>query len=55
MTSVIQITDENLEKIKRKTANGEKYLPCFDLEIRDEGNDLAAKIKEVIYVRKKKR
>ena len=51
--SVIKVSDQKLEEIKRNTANGDKYLPSFNLEIFDEHHDLVAKVAKVIYVRKK--
>ncbi len=53
VTSVIKIKNKEIEDIRIKTANGEKYLPNFIVEIRDEDNDLVARIKKTIYVRKK--
>jgi acyl-coenzyme A thioesterase PaaI-like protein len=53
VTSVIKIKDKDIEDIRIKTDNGEKYLPNFIVEIRDEDNDLVARIKKTIYVRKK--
>jgi acyl-coenzyme A thioesterase PaaI-like protein len=53
VTSVIKVSDKDLEIIKQKTANGDKYFPVFDVEIIDENNDLVAKAKKTLYVRKK--
>ena len=53
VTSVIKIKNKDIEDIKTKTDNGDKYLPSFIVEIRDEDNDLVARIKKTIYVRKK--
>ena len=54
VTSVIKVSEKDLEIIKRSTANGDKYFPEFDVEIIDENNDLVAKIKKTLYVRKKR-
>ncbi|RMG36895.1 MAG: DUF4442 domain-containing protein [Methanobacteriota archaeon] len=54
VTAEIRITDEMLEDIKQKTANGEKYLPHFTIEIKDETGELIARVEKVIYIRKKK-
>lgn len=51
--SVIRITDEQLQDIKDKTADGTKYLPEFDLRIVDEENKTVATIRKTVYVRKK--
>jgi hypothetical protein len=52
VTSVIKISNNDLEEIRHNTANGEKYLPSFLVEIRDEQNELVARVMKVIYVRK---
>ena len=52
--SVFEITDEELETIRERTEQGEKYLPEFTIEILDEDNELVAKIEKVLYVRKRK-
>ncbi|RME40756.1 MAG: DUF4442 domain-containing protein [Caldilineae bacterium] len=54
VTSVIKISDESLEEIRRNTANGEKYFATFPVEIHDANDDLVARIEKVIYVRKKR-
>ena len=51
--SVIKISDNVIEEIKRKTEAGDKYLPEFVIEIMDEDNNLVAKAEKVIYVKKK--
>ncbi len=52
--AVIRIAEEDLEAIRRHTEKGDKYFARFFLEIRDEGNELVAKVEKVIYVRKKR-
>ena len=53
VTSVIKISDKDLEQIIRNTEKGEKYFARFIIEIRDENNELVTKVEKVIYVRKK--
>ena len=48
------LTQEKIDEIKSKTAGGEKYLPEFVIEIRDENNELIAKLKRILYVKLKK-
>ena len=55
VTSVIKISDEDLEQIRRNTEKGDKYFSRFYIEIREEGDDLVANVEKVIYVRKKMR
>jgi acyl-coenzyme A thioesterase PaaI-like protein len=47
------LTQEKIDEIKSKTAGGEKYLPEFVIEIRDENNELIAKLKRILYVKLK--
>jgi len=53
VTSIIKVTNDDLEVIKNKTCDGEKYFSNFVVEIRDVENDLVAMVKKTIYVRKK--
>ncbi|MBK8185873.1 MAG: DUF4442 domain-containing protein [Cellvibrio sp.] len=48
-----KLTQEIIDDIKLKTANGEKYLPEFLIEIRDENKELIAKVKRILYVKLK--
>jgi len=52
--TVIKITDKNLEDIALMTEEGEKYFPEFMLDVIDEDNELVARVKKTIYVKKKK-
>jgi acyl-coenzyme A thioesterase PaaI-like protein len=54
VTSVLKVSNEDLKIIRRSTINGEKYFSNFTVEIRDEDDDLVAKVKKTIYVRRKK-
>ena len=55
VTSVIRIADEELASIRRHTANGDKHLARFFLEIRDADAELVARVEKVVYVRKTRR
>jgi acyl-coenzyme A thioesterase PaaI-like protein len=48
------VSPDKLEEIRAATAGGGKYLPQFDVEITDKAGTLIAKVKRVLYVRKKK-
>ncbi len=54
VTAQFRLTDELMNQIKEKTATGEKYLPEFMVEIRDESNQLIATVKRTLYVKLKK-
>jgi len=51
--SVAKITDQDLMAIKENTADGRKYLPEFNLQVVDEKDKVVARIRKIIYVRKK--
>lgn len=53
--STISITDEDITTIKEKTANGEKYLPEFSIDVIDSDKQLIATIKKTVYIKLKKR
>ncbi len=53
VTSVIKISNKDLELIRNNTGNGEKYFSKFTIEIRDDADVLVALIKKTIYVRRK--
>lgn len=48
-----KITDETLDDIRAKTANGEKYLPEFVVDIKDDEGRLIARIKRRVYIKLK--
>jgi acyl-coenzyme A thioesterase PaaI-like protein len=49
------LTPELIEEVKEKTKNGEKYLPEFTVEIRDNNQQLVARVKRRVYVKLKPR
>ena len=51
--SVITITDDALDEIRRRTEGGEKHFAKFHVEIKDTSGELVSRIEKVIYVRKK--
>jgi hypothetical protein len=53
VTSIIKLSDQDIEDIRANTRTGEKYLPEFLLELRDQDNQLIATIKKTLYVRRK--
>jgi hypothetical protein len=54
VSTVIKISDQNLEDILIMTENGDKYFPEFMIDVFDEDNELVARVKKTIYVKKKK-
>jgi acyl-coenzyme A thioesterase PaaI-like protein len=53
VTAVIKLSDEEIQTIREKTAAGEKYLPTFNVDIRDTDDALIATINKTLYIRKK--
>jgi len=53
--AVIKISDEDLKEIRRRTETGDKYFSRFLVEIKDECDELVARVEKVIYIRKKMR
>ena len=51
--STIRISDDELATIRRETAGGETYLPEYEISILNSDNDLVARVKKVLYVRRK--
>lgn len=52
VTSKIKIDDSDLDEIKRKTVGGDKYFPEFTVDVVDEADDLIARVKKTLYVKK---
>lgn len=48
------IPDERISEIRVRLLMEEKMFPEFEVDIRDEKNDVIAKVKKIIYIRKKK-
>ena len=53
VTAKFVLTEERLAEIKAQTANGEKALPEFVVEIFDEKNVLVARVHKTLYVKLK--
>lgn len=52
VSSVISLSETELEDIRVNTADGRKYLPEFHLKIVDERGEIVAKVKKILYVRR---
>lgn len=53
--STLTITDADLATIREKTAQGEKYLHEFEVQVLDSSGKRVTQIKKVLYIRQKKR
>jgi len=48
-----ELSEAQIDEIKVRTASGEKYLPCFQVDIVDDQGGLIAKVNKTLYVRQK--
>lgn len=48
-----RLDDATLAEVIEKTADGDKYLPEFTINVVDEAGDLVARIRKTVYVRRK--
>jgi acyl-coenzyme A thioesterase PaaI-like protein len=49
------LAEDRLEEIRRQAAAGQKVLPQFDVEVKDEAGQLVARVRKTLYVRLKPR
>lgn len=55
VSAQLKVDEQTLETIKQAVIGGEKYLPKFQIEIKDEQNEVVARVEKTLYVRKKKK
>lgn len=53
VTAKFELSEERLAEIRAQTASGEKYLPSFSIDILDENNELVARVRKTLYVKRK--
>jgi len=49
------LDESRLQEIRRQAAGGQKVLPQFDVEVKDESGALVARVRKILYVRLKPR
>ncbi len=49
------LAEDRLEEIRTQAAGGQKVLPQFDVEVKDEAGQLVARVRKTLYVRLKPR
>lgn len=54
VSATFTLTDDMLNDVRQATASGEKYLPVWPVEIRDEEDNLVACVDKTLYIRRKK-
>lgn len=52
VTAEFHISDEMLQDIYKNTENGEKYLPCYQVLVKDEAQQIVCKVDKTLYIRK---
>jgi len=55
VTAAFSLTGERIREIEQQAAAGQKVLPQFDVEVRDEAGELVARVRKTLYVRLKPR
>ena len=53
VTAVFRIDDRQLAEIVARTANGEKFLPEYAVDVIDEAGEKVAHVTKTLYIRKK--
>lgn len=51
--AAIDVNDAILDTIRAATANGDKYLHWFDIDVRSSAGELIAKVRKQVYFRRK--
>lgn len=55
VTAVFSLTEERVREIESQASAGQKVLPQFEVEIRDEAGKVVARVRKTLYVRLKPR
>jgi len=55
VTAVFSLDERQVEGIRDRASAGQKVLPQFDVEIKDEAGQLVARVRKTVYVRLKPR
>jgi len=54
VTAEFELTPEMIATVLEATASGEKYLPSWPIEVRDESGEIVARVLKTLYVRRKR-
>ncbi|MFH1812367.1 MAG: DUF4442 domain-containing protein [Pseudomonadota bacterium] len=52
--ALFEIGEDAIEDMRRHTADGQKYLPWFDVTVRDDDGAEVARVRKQLYVRRKR-
>jgi acyl-coenzyme A thioesterase PaaI-like protein len=55
VTALFNLNQQQVQEIRDRAAGGEKVLPQFDVEVKDEAGALVARVRKTLYVRLKPR
>jgi acyl-coenzyme A thioesterase PaaI-like protein len=55
VTATFVLNEQQVQSIRDQAAGGEKVLPQFDVEVKDEAGALVARVRKTLYVRLKPR
>lgn len=55
VSAVFLLNETQVQSLRDQACGGQKVLPEFDVEIRDEAGELVARVKKTLYVRLKPR
>lgn len=53
--ALFKVDDATLAEIVARTADGDKYLPEFHIDVVDEAGQVVARVHKTVYVRRKRR
>ena len=53
VTATFRLNQDRIDRIRRKTANGEKHFEDFRIEVVVTGREVVARIAKTVYIRKK--
>ena len=53
VTCILTVSDDDLTQILKATQDGAKYFHTFSVNVLDQDSDIVAKVKKVLYIKKK--
>ena len=55
VSATFLLNEQKIQEIRAQAAGGDKVLPQFDVEVKDEAGQLVARVRKTLYVRLKPR
>ena len=53
VSAIVRISDAEVEAIREATRSGERHLPEWTIDVRDEGDDVVASVRKILHVRRR--